>query len=117
MSKFRQRWDGVRSSLVVGLDEIRGFLANHDCRGVGIGADDVGHNASVRNANAFEALDLEGWVHDGGGIGEGTHLAGANRVIHGGAGFFDQLDQVFIRLGRVLDRGVNELPFDLACEG
>src|SRR5690606_26780362 len=62
-------------------DQVRGALADHDARGVGVAARDARHDRAIRDPEALDPAHAELPVDDRHLVD--AHLAGADRVVDG----------------------------------
>jgi len=66
----------------LGLDHVRGLLADHDGRRIGIAADQGRHDRGVDDAQAFRSVHFQLRIDYCDGIVD-AYFAGADRVIDG----------------------------------
>jgi Transposase IS66 family len=91
---------------VIRGDHLGGFLADHDHRGVGVPADDIGHHRGVGDPQAGHALDPESGVDDIADPAGAGQVVDAYRVVAGHVS--DQL--VARRVARLVVVGLGQHP-------
>ncbi len=72
----REAW---LASLLLSLDQIRGFLGDHDGGSIRIATDDLRHDRGVHHPQSLEPMDPEHGIHHSQRVT--SHLAGTDRVI------------------------------------
>ena len=74
-------WRGYGNASWTLFDEVGDFFAHCNDGDVEVGANGVGHDGGVHDAEAIDAVDLAVLVADGEGVAGGAHLAGAGDVV------------------------------------
>jgi hypothetical protein len=67
--------------LISGANQGGCFFGDHKDGGVGVSADEFGHDGGVCDAEGFDAVDAQLCVYDG--LGVVAHFAGAGGVVEG----------------------------------
>src|SRR5271154_1205412 len=80
-SRGRRDLQGLRRWRRAADDQVAGLLSNHDDRRIGVAANDGRKNGGVRDAQVFQADDLQSRVDHRGSIV--AHAAGSDRMMDG----------------------------------
>src|SRR5579863_762199 len=82
--KRGEKTDGCKhlsSKALPAPDQIRGPLGDHDGGGIGVAADNRGHDGSIHDPQAIDAAHAEPRIHYSRSVT--THLARSDRVVQG----------------------------------